>query len=131
MAHRWIERKQSFENGGLMKKQFIATLGALVVLATSTAASSDCNDGKDRRVRVTNDTSFTLTELYGSNVGADDWEEDVLGNRVLKSGQSLTVNFDDGTCYCHFDFKAVFNDGTSTIKRNYDVCNGTGWRIHD
>ena len=114
-----------------MNRKLISALGALVVLATSTAASSTCDDGKDRRVRITNDTSYTLVQLYGSNVGADDWEEDVLGSRVLKPGQSVTVNFDDGTCYCHFDFKAVFNDGTSTIKRRYDVCNGTGWRIHE
>lgn len=114
-----------------MNRKFLTALGALAVLATSTAASSDCDDGKDRRVRITNDTSYTLVQLYGSNVGADDWEEDVLGSRVLKPGQSVTVNFDDGSCYCHFDFKAVFNDGTSTIKRRYDVCNGTGWRIHE
>lgn len=114
-----------------MKKQVLAALGAMVVMTMSTAASSKCGDGQDRRVKVTNDTSYTLTELYGSNVGADDWEEDVLGNRVLKPGQNITVNFDDGTCYCNFDFKAVFNDGTSTIKRGYNVCTGTGWRIHD
>ena len=114
-----------------MKKQVLAALGALAVMSMSTAASSKCSDGQDRRVKVTNDTSYTLTELYGSNAGTDDWEEDVLGDRVLKSGQSITVNFDDGTCYCTFDFKAVFSDNTSTVKRGYNVCTGTGWRIHD
>ncbi len=117
--------------GVTMNRKFLAALGSLIVLATSTAASSDCDDGKDRRIRITNDTSYSLTQLYGSNVGADDWEEDVLGNRVLKPGQSVTVNFDDGSCYCNFDFKAVFSDGTSTIKRRYNVCESSGWRIHD
>ena len=107
----------------------IATAAA--VMAWSGSAYAKCNDGKDRKVKIINDTSFSLRELYGSNVGQDDWEEDVLGNDVIEPGGTWTVNFDDGSCYCFFDFKAVFSDNTSTIRRRYNVCTSGEWRVYE
>ena len=115
-----------------MKKLHLMSLalaGALV--AWSGPAAAKCSDGKDRRVKIINDTSFTLRQLYGSNVGSDKWEEDVLGNDTIQPGGSWTVNFDDGSCYCYFDFKAVFSDNTSTVRRRYNVCTSTEWRIYE
>ena len=108
-----------------------AVLAALGMLATVGAAEAKCNDGKDRHVKVVNDTSYTIRRLYGSNVGADTWQEDVLGDGVIAPGHMVRVNFDDGTCYCSFDFKAVFSDNTQTIHRAYNVCTESVWRIHE
>ena len=116
-----------------MKKTSMLYLAAGAVLAFgfSGAAQAKCGDGKNRRVTIVNDTSYALEYLYGSNVGTDDWEEDVLGDDVLRPGQTVSVNWDDGTCSCLFDFKAVFNDNTSTVRRSYNVCTGSSWRIHE
>jgi hypothetical protein len=76
----------------------------------------------DRRVRIINETSFDLIEFYGSNVGTDSWEEDLLGNDVLPAGRFFDVNFDDGSGYCMFDFLGVFEDGDEVIKRRVNVC---------
>jgi hypothetical protein len=114
-----------------MLKTFVSAAVSLALLTGSTAASAACNDGKDRRVQVINDTSFTITHLYGSNVGTDDWQEDVLGSRVLGPGETITVNFDDGTCYCNFDLKARFNDNTETVRNRFNVCTESSWRIYE
>ncbi|MEQ1688125.1 MAG: hypothetical protein ABL874_06105 [Sphingopyxis sp.] len=94
-----------------------------------TGGSNQCTDGRDRHVVVRNDTSTTLFRLYGSNVNRSSWEEDVLGSDVLAAGQSVNVNWDDGSCECMFDFKAEFSDNTETIRRGFNVCTESQWRI--
>lgn len=76
----------------------------------------------DRHVEIVNKTGRALTELYASKVGAKSWEEDILGRDTLDNGDSVTVNVNDGTGACKFDFKAVFEDGKSIEKASIDVC---------
>lgn len=117
-----------------MKKLNYRIIGTAIVLAAAGwagSAQATCNDGRDRHVQVVNDTSVTLRELYGSNVSRDSWEEDVLGADVLRPGGSVRVNWDDGTCACLFDFKAVYADGTETIRRRFNVCTESTWRIYE
>ena len=94
-------------------------------------AQSGCNDGKNRRVTMVNDTSFDIIRLYGSNIGETSWQEDVLGSDILPRGRTVVVNWDDGTCYCNFDFKAEFSDNTTTIKNGVNVCTIASFRFHD
>jgi hypothetical protein len=88
----------------------IATVFALPALA------------EDRRVEIVNDTGVTMTRFYGSHQKTDDWEEDILGDDMLYPGQSVVINFDDGTGYCLFDFRAVFEDGDEVVEYGVDVC---------
>ncbi len=84
---------------------------------------------RDRRVRITNETGVTITQLYGSNVDRDTWEEDILGADVLPPGGSLVVDFDDGTGACSFDLKAVFADGDEVTKLGVNVCEISTFRF--
>ncbi|MBC7739151.1 MAG: hypothetical protein H7245_18520, partial [Candidatus Saccharibacteria bacterium] len=79
---------------------------------------------------IINNTNVSMREFYGSNAGADTWQEDILGSDVLPAGSSVSVNFDDGSGYCTFDFKAVFVDGTSSIDQNVDVCTTSTVTFH-
>jgi hypothetical protein len=115
-----------------MKTKFVGLAAiAVSVMFLANSAEAQCRDGKNRRIKIVNDTTFSMRELYGSNVGADSWQEDVLGRKVLGPGQTVTVNFDDGSCYCSFDLKAVFSDDTSTIRRSFNVCTEASWRVHE
>lgn len=76
----------------------------------------------DRRVRIINNTGYTIVRFYGSNKGTNSWEEDILGADVLRHNSSLVINFDDGTGYCKFDFKAVFDDGDELVKKDINIC---------
>ncbi|HGG63435.1 MAG TPA: hypothetical protein ENK34_02575 [Rhodobacteraceae bacterium] len=91
---------------------------ALTLLFTSASTVS----ALDRRVRIVNNTGYTIVRFYGSNKGSDSWEEDILGEDVLPSGSSVRIDFDDGSGYCKFDFKAVFDDGDVLVKKNVNVC---------
>ncbi|WP_425229803.1 hypothetical protein [Sphingomonas sp.] len=90
---------------------------------------SGCRDGKDRRVRMINATRYTIERLFGSNTSRRTWEEDVLGERVLRPGDAVMVNWDDGTCACMFDFKANFSDGDNSIKHGVNVCRISRFRF--
>ena len=91
-------------------------LAAALILGASAAFA------ENRVVTFTNTTEFVVNEIYGSNTGADTWEEDVLGEDILQPGQGVDVNFDDGTGYCKFDFKVTFADGDEAVLADINVC---------
>ena len=93
-----------------------------VSVSASAAAPFQSRDRADRRVRIHNQTGWTMSYFYASNVNVSNWEEDILGADVLASGDSLIINIDDGTGACMFDFKAVFTNGQELIRNNVNVC---------
>ena len=62
----------------------------------------------DRWVELTNNTRMTIAEICISRVGAQLWNIDLLGT--------------DDAEGCRFDFKTVFDDGTTQIRPNVNVC---------
>jgi hypothetical protein len=108
-------------------KPFAAAALLAVCLLTSTAASA----GEDRHVRIINETEHTIVRFYASNTAADSWQEDILGEDVLKAGSDVNINIDDGTGHCKYDFKAVFDNGQSLIKHDVNVCEITSYRYTD
>lgn len=97
-------------------------LALAVSVATIALTGTAMADNLNRVVEIVNDTGFTIIEFYGSHTDAKTWEEDILGADVLPSGRSVNINFDDGTGYCIFDFKAVFDDGDVLEKYDVNVC---------
>ena len=95
----------------------IAPMLAFALLVAGTAAHA-----ADRRVEIVNKTGMPLTHFYASNSGTSSWEEDILGRDVVADGDSVTININDGTGACKFDFKAVFESGASLEKGGIDVC---------
>lgn len=104
----------------------IAALVGLFVVVTTAPSQAE-----DRRVRIINETSWTMVEFYASNVGTNDWEEDILGYDVLGSGDSVMIDIDDGTGYCLYDFRAVFADGDVLVRERIDVCEISSYRYHE
>ncbi len=104
--------------------RFAAAAGVLLAL-TSTATPSVA---EDRRVRIINSTRHTMVRFYASNSSRTDWEEDILGQRVLPAGQSVMINIDDGSGACLFDFKAVFDDGDVLTRSQINVCQISEYR---
>ena len=101
---------------------------AAALLAASLLTSSGANAAEDRHVRIINETDHTMVRFYASNTAADSWQEDILGDDVLKPGSDVNINIDDGTGHCKYDFKAVFDNGSSLVKHNINVCEITSYR---
>jgi hypothetical protein len=103
--------------GGKMMKRAgkMIIMSAVAMTAVSVQAS-------DRHVTIVNETSSTMMRFYASNAGKTSWEEDILGSRVLKPGQSVRINVDDGSGACLYDFRADFNDGDKLTRNGINVC---------
>ncbi len=95
---------------------------AAVVTPAAASAPVQSRDGRNRRVRIHNNTGWVMLRFYASNTSRDDWEEDILGDDVLANNASIVMNIDDGTGACLFDFKAEFTNGQSLIRNNINVC---------
>jgi hypothetical protein len=104
------------KGGKMMNKE-----GKMIVMIAfaMTAASAQASD---RHVTIVNETSSTMMRFYASNAGKTSWEEDILGSRVLKPGQSVRINVDDGSGACLYDFRADFNDGDKLTRNGINVC---------
>ena len=103
---------------------------ALAAVLSGVALVGQANaDAYDRRVVLVNNSSQALTRFYASNVGTDNWQEDVLGRYALRPGQQVRINLNDGTGYCRFDFKTVAASGEVIVRRNVNVCEVTTYTI--
>jgi hypothetical protein len=90
-------------------------LGVLETVAGSPASAFD------RRIELTNNTGMAIVEIQIAQVGTGRWERDLLGDDILLPAQSVLVDIDDGG-HCRFDIKTIFDDGTTSVRRDIDVC---------
>ena len=95
-----------------------------VVAADRTAVSApvQSRDGLNRRVRIHNNTGWTMLRFYASDSRVTSWEEDMLGRGTLAAGNSIMMNIDDGSGACLYDFKAEFTNGQVLTRFNVNVC---------
>ena len=75
-----------------------------------------------RDLDLVNHSLVTVASFFASNDGTDRWDVDLLGRRGLQTNHFVQLALDDPAGVCHYDFKVVFIDGTSVIRRNVDVC---------
>lgn len=81
------------------------------------------NDGRNRRVRIHNQTGWTMTALYVSDARRADWRGDYLADRAdLAPGDSLLVNIDDGAGACVYMLRAEFSNGQSLERTDVNAC---------
>ena len=101
----------------------IATAAEPMVAADKISVSvTQSRDGMNRRVRIHNQTGWTMTHFYASDSRITDWQEDMLGADVLAAGASIMMNIDDGSGACLYDFKARFSNGQELTRMRVNVC---------
>ena len=59
---------------------------------------------------LTNATSGTLTYFHASPANVDDWEDDILGDQVVASGDSIEITIADGRDVCKYDMRFEFDE---------------------
>ena len=85
------------------------------------AALGGAAEAADRRVLIANESSRAMVALYGSRAGGPT-DENKLAEAPLAPGGSVIVDFDDGSGYCSFAFRAVFDDGVELLRPRVNVC---------
>ena len=100
----------------------LKTIAIAISFATAAAFAVAPASAANRKMDIVNKSGKTITHFYASNSGTSSWEEDILGKDTLDDGEEVEINFSDGTGACKFDFKAVFDDGSSRVREGIDVC---------
>ena len=113
-------------------KGILGAIVAIIALASGLAPSAaTAYDRLDRRILLGNGSRETVREFYASHINNDDWEFDMLGDRVLFPGQSVIADIDDGSGYCRYDFLTVFDDGTRVVRADVNVCEIQSYTLYD
>ena len=94
---------------------------ALLVLATAASTNVVAQQSK-LDFTLLNRTGVVITEMYVSPDEADDWEEDVLGQDVLKHNESVDVQFSRTEKSCDWDLKIKDEDGDEIEWDSLDLC---------
>ena len=106
-----------------MSSKLIRSLSIAIAAVAIAAASASTAAAANRHVLVVNGTNHTMTNLYASSIYDRNFHGDWLGRAVIHPGESMIVDFDDGSGACLMDVKGVFSDDTSATNR-YNVCSG-------
>jgi len=104
----------------MIKNSVYPIVGGAILCALQSATGPPAS-ALDRWIELTNNTRMTIVEIYISHVGAEFWNIDLLGQDLLPPAGSVLVNVDDGAG-CRFDVKTVFNDGTTQVRRDVNIC---------
>jgi hypothetical protein len=105
----------------------------LILAALSGTAMAEVAQARhfSRAMMLINHSHVPVSAFYASNSGDDAWKEDLLDGARLRPNHYVALDLDDATGYCRFDFKTVFVDGTSVVRRNIDTCSLNTYTLTD
>ena len=81
-------------------------------LATLALLAATCISAADYYIDITNKTGYSIIYAYISPTTSEDWEEDVLGNDILRNGKTQRVDI-SGYDSPIFDIRLEDEDGDS------------------
>ena len=88
----------------------------------TTRGAESSNDGQNRRVRVHNQTGWTIVSLYAADPARTDWRGDLLTPEVLATGDSAVIDVDNGSGACVYVVRAEFSNGERLERVGVNVC---------
>jgi hypothetical protein len=94
----------------------------LITLALAVVAAAGSAAADERVLRVNNLADTTIIRLYVSPSGAEDWGADVLASGMLEPGESMLLDYDDGSGTCVFDVKALYTTDEKSILWGVNFC---------
>jgi len=94
-------------------------LAAVCALSMLLAAAAFAQGKQDFTLH--NATGVEIHELYVSPHSSDDWEEDVLGQDTLPSGESVDIHFSRKEKSKLWDLKVVDKEGNSIVWENLNL----------
>lgn len=94
---------------------------AAAAIALTIGLTGSAHAGKQDFTLV-NRTGYTVEHVYVSAASANSWEEDVLGEDTLPTGDLVNIGFEKGQRGCQYDLKVVYDDGDTSEWRGINLC---------
>lgn len=103
----------------------LAATTTVVALGLISSAKSTLA-GQDLVFKLSNSSSYAITEFYASPSSLGHWEEDILARLDVSPYQSINININDGRDVCSYDLMMVFSDGDYIAEYDVDLCDLAG-----
>ena len=87
-----------------------------------TIGSAGLAQAANQDFTLVNRTGYTVKHVYVSAANASSWEDDVLGEDVLDTGELVKITFEKGTRGCSYDLKVVYDDGDASEWAKLNLC---------
>lgn len=108
-------------------KTAIPLAAAAALLVTTTVASANTF-----ALTVTNKTNSVVDAFYASPKGVKAWEEDLLNDKVLGAGESITIRFSDSRDVCEYDLLVEFyEDDLEDMTDTQNLCEIGEYEIYE
>lgn len=104
---------------------------ASISMAVALAAISAPASAEDLVFRFNNNSSYVVMEFYASPYDVAEWEDDILGDDVLGSGESIDITIADGREQCEYDFRIVVEDDIVVERSAIDLCETGSYTLTD
>jgi len=111
-----------------MKKVSYLLIACFAVLLFGTSAKMVSSDEKSsaKIIKIKNTTNFDIDEIYLSEVGDDNWGDDILdSDEILEPGEVVEVEID---C-ANWDVKLVAEDESTCEIMDVNICASAQWNI--
>lgn len=103
---------------------------AALAVAAPVVLSAIQAQAEDLVFRLANQSSYDIVEFYASPSDVGNWEQDILGDDILPSGDTVQVTIADGREQCEYDLRFVFEDGDTT-EDTADLCEIGTYAVED
>ncbi len=97
-----------------MRKIILLPVLALAIFLVGSTAYAGQQD-----FILVNNSGQAITEIYCS--ATDNWEENVLGNAILKNGETFQLTFPEDQTARYWDLKIVFKNGDNLYWNSLDL----------
>ena len=99
----------------------------IVALSMTVAAPAFA---EDLVITINNTSSMALAQFFTSPADVGEWEEDVFGDGILPSGNTVDVTIADGRTQCVYDLKFVMESGQEIVGTQ-DMCAEPSFTLSD
>lgn len=106
-----------------MTKQKLAVIAMAAAIGFAIPAKA-----QDLAFMLANDSGYDLIEFYAAPSDISEWEEDILGQDILRSGDAVRVIIADGREQCTYDLRMVFADG-DVLEDTANLCETGSYTI--
>ena len=76
----------------------------------------------ERQMEIVNQTGFEIIEFFSHRKGLEDWGVNLISEAPIGGYDARVFDFNDGSGYCLYSFKVVFNDGEALVSEDVNIC---------
>lgn len=100
----------------------VATAEPVLAASAPAPAAFQSRDGRNRRLRIHNQTGWTMTGFQTAEAGSRAWQADAASPQPVASGASWVAAIDDGSGACIYAFRAQFSNGQTLERSGINAC---------